>query len=70
MLGVSRFLVRHKTAVATFWLVMLQAGPVASAKLGRRLPASSPFLARRAARRTGRSRRGAETAARATRKPR
>ena len=37
MLGVSRFVLRHKMAVALFWLVVLLAGVVASAKLSSRL---------------------------------
>jgi putative drug exporter of the RND superfamily len=37
MLAVSRFVLRHKLAVAVFWLVVLVAGGAASAKLGSRL---------------------------------
>jgi RND superfamily putative drug exporter len=39
MLAVSRFVLRHKLAVAVFWLVVLAAGGVASAKLSGRLSA-------------------------------
>jgi len=48
MLAVSRFVLRHKLAVALFWLAVLAAGAVASAKLSGRL---SP--GRKAARATG-----------------
>jgi len=37
MLGMSRFMLRHRAVVAVFWLVMLAAGAVASAKLSSRL---------------------------------
>ena len=37
MLAVSRFVLRHKLAVAVFWLVVLAAGGAASAKLSGRL---------------------------------
>ena len=37
MLAISRFVLRHRAAVAVFWLVMLAAGAVASAKLSGRL---------------------------------
>jgi RND superfamily putative drug exporter len=37
LLGLSRFLLRHKLAVVVFWLVILVAGVVASAGLGSRL---------------------------------
>ncbi len=37
MLAMSRFVLRHKLAVAVFWLVVLVAGGAASAKLGSRL---------------------------------
>ena len=39
MLAVSRFVLRHKLAVAVFWLVVLAAGGAASAKLSCRLSA-------------------------------
>ena len=52
MLGVSRFVLRHRVAVAVFWLVMLLAGAVASAKLGSRLSGQFAIPARKAARRT------------------
>ena len=39
MLAVSRFVLRHKLAVAVFWLVVLAAGGAASAKLSGRLSA-------------------------------
>ena len=52
MLGVSRFVLRHRVAVAVFWLVMLLAGAVASAKLGSRLSGQFAIPARQAARRT------------------
>ena len=39
MLAVSRFVLRHKVAVAVFWLMVLAAGVVASAKLSARLSA-------------------------------
>ena len=37
MLAMSKFVLRHKLAVAVFWLVVLVAGGAASAKLGSRL---------------------------------
>jgi len=37
MLAMSRFVLRHKRAVVTFWLVILVAGAVASARLSSRL---------------------------------
>jgi RND superfamily putative drug exporter len=40
MLALSRFVLRHKGAVAVFWLVMLVAGGAASAKLSSRLSPS------------------------------
>jgi RND superfamily putative drug exporter len=40
MLGLSRFVLRHKGAVLVFWLVVLMAGGVASAKLSGRLSPS------------------------------
>src|ERR1035441_4152095 len=39
MLAVSRFVLRHKPAVAIFWLVVLAAGGIASANLSGRLSA-------------------------------
>src|SRR5260221_3217895 len=39
MLAVSRFVLRHKLAVVAFWLAVLVAGGVASAKLSGRLSA-------------------------------
>ena len=39
MLALSRFVQRHKLAVAVFWLAVLSAGAVASAKLSGRLSA-------------------------------
>ena len=43
MLGVSRFVLRHKLAVLLFWLVMLVAGAIASTKLGDRLSGEFSF---------------------------
>ena len=40
MLGLSRFVLRHKGAVLVFWLVVLVAGGAASAKLSSRLSPS------------------------------
>ena len=39
MAGLSRFVLRHKLAVAVFWLAVLAAGAFASARLGGRLSA-------------------------------
>jgi uncharacterized membrane protein YdfJ with MMPL/SSD domain len=43
MLGVARFVLRHKMAVVLFWLVVLAAGVTASAKLGGRLSGQFTF---------------------------
>jgi RND superfamily putative drug exporter len=43
MRAVSRFVLRHKRVVAVFWLVVLVAGGVASAKLAGRLSAQFPL---------------------------
>jgi putative drug exporter of the RND superfamily len=43
MLALSRFVLRHKLAVVLFWLAVLVAGGVASAKLSSRLSAQFPL---------------------------
>jgi hypothetical protein len=66
MLAVSRFVLRHKLAVAVFWLAVLAAGGAASAKLSGRLSAQGGCPAPLATRPAGESCGCTATAAPAT----